>query len=182
MEVKSARVMQQMNRVTTAVENSNSESSNKQEYARKVAGAVDELQNNEEETVKLSISAAGMRKSQNQEGIQANEGMFVTSEELEEMRRKIEGLSSQVINGNFSMTDRNSFQMQIQMLTRELNQYSGDGISFSKFDNVQLSQKISNLTKTINEAAVYHRSASVMFRVKSQQLTGYTRTKLDIAI
>ncbi|MBQ7944324.1 MAG: hypothetical protein IJ326_09720 [Lachnospiraceae bacterium] len=182
MEVKSARVMQQMNRVTTAVENSNSESNNKQEYARKVAGAVDELQNNEEETVKLSISAAGMRKSQNQEGIQANEGMLVTSEELEEMRRKIEGLSSQVINGNFSMTDRNSFQMQIQMLTREINQYSGDGISFSKFDNVQLSQKISNLTKTINEAAVYHRSASVMFRVKSQQLTGYTRTKLDIAI
>ena len=182
MEVKSARVMQQMNRVTTAVENSNSERNTTQEYARKVAGAVDELQNNEEETVKLSISAAGMRKSQNQEGIQANEGMLVTSEELEEMRRKIEGLSSQVINGNFSMTDRNSFQMQIQMLTREINQYSGDGISFSKFDNVQLSQKISNLTKTINEAAVYHRSASVMFRVKSQQLTGYTRTKLDIAI
>ncbi len=182
MEVKSARVMLQMNRAATAVDNSGSDGANKQEFVKKVAGTVEEVQDNEEETVKLSISAAGMRKSKNQEGVQANEGMLVTSEELEEMRRKIEGLSSQVINGNFSMTDRNSFQMQIQMLTREINQYSGEGISFSRYDNVQLSQKISNLTKTINDAAVYHRSASVMFKVKSQQLTGYTRTKLDIAI
>ncbi|MBE5877792.1 MAG: hypothetical protein E7290_13045 [Lachnospiraceae bacterium] len=182
MEVKSARVMLQMNRAATAVDNSGSDSTGKQEYAKKVVGAVEEVQDNEEETVKLSISAAGMRKSKSQDGVQANEGMLVTSEEIEEMRRKIEGLSSQVINGNFSMTDRNSFQMQIQMLTREINQYSGEGISFSRYDNVQLSQKISNLTKTINDAAVYHRSASVMFKVKSQQLSGYTRTKLDIAI
>ena len=182
MEVKSAGVMLQLNRAATAVDNSGSDSNNKQEQTKKVVAAVEETQEPIEETVKLSISAAGMRKSQNQEGMQSNEGMLVTSEELEEMRRKIEGLSSQVINGNFSMTDRNSFQMQIQMLTREINQYSGEGISFSRYDNVQLSQKINNLTKTINEAAVYHRSASVMFRVKSQQLTGYTRTKLDIAI
>ncbi len=182
MEVKSAGVMLQLNRAATAVENSASDSNNKQEYAKKVAGAVDEVQDNEEETVKISISAAGMRKSKNHEGLQTNEGMFVSSEELEDMKRKVDGLSSQVINGNFSMTDRIHFQQEIQMLTREINQYSGEGISFNKYDNVQLSQKISNLTKTISEAAVYHRSASVMFRVKSQQLTGYTRTKLDIAI
>lgn len=182
MEVKSARTMLQLNRAATAVDNSGSESSNKQEYAKKVNGTTQELQDTEEETVKLSISVAGMRKSMNHEGVQANEGMLVTSEEIEDMRRKIEGLSSQVINGNFSMTDRNSFQMQIQVLTKELNQYSGEGISFSRYDNTSLSQKISNLTKTINEAAVYHRSASVMFKVNNQKLTGYTRTKLDIAI
>lgn len=182
MEVKSARAMLQMNRAATAVDNSGSDGTSKQEYAKKVNAATEEAADQVEETVKLSISAAGMRKSKSQEGVQANEGMLVSSEEIEEMKRKIEGLSSQVINGNFSMTDRNSFQMQIQVLAREINQYSGDGILFSRYDNVQLSQKINDLTKTINEAAVYHRSASVMFKVKSQQLSGYTRTKFDIAI
>ena len=100
----------------------------------------------------------------------------------EEMMKKMEGLSSQVINGNFSMTDRLNFQREIKELTLELSRAGGNGISFTKNDNVQLSQKMNDLTRMINEAAVYHRSASAVFMVKNRQTTGMQRTFLDIAI
>ena len=106
----------------------------------------------------------------------------LTESEIEEMMKKMEGLSSQVINGNFSMQDRLNFQGEIKKLTTELNRMNGDGISFTKFDNTQLSQRISDLTRTISEAAVYHRTATALFMVKNQQKAGMVRTRLDIAI
>jgi len=102
--------------------------------------------------------------------------------EIEEMMKKMEGLSSQVINGNFSMTDRLNFQREIKELTLELSRAGGNGISFTKNDNVQLSQKMNDLTRMINEAAVYHRNASAVFMVKNRQTAGMQRTFLDIAI
>ena len=135
----------------------------------------------EEESVKVSISAAGMRESLKLEKQAAKEEM-ASATEIEEMMKKMEGLSSQVINGNFSMTDRLNFQREIKELTLELSRAGGNGISFTKNDNVQLSQKMNDLTRMINEAAVYHRSASAVFMVKNRQTTGMQRTFLDIAI
>ena len=98
------------------------------------------------------------------------------------MMKKMDGLSSQVINGNFSMSDRLNFRQEIKKLTSEISRAGGNGISFTKNDNVQLSQKISDLTRMINDAAVYHRNASAVFMVKNRQTTGTQRTILDIAI
>ena len=135
----------------------------------------------EEEPVKVSISAAGLRESLKLEKQAAREELASASE-IDEMMKKMDGLSSQVINGNFSMSDRMNFQQEIKKLTSEISRAGGNGISFTKNDNVQLSQKISDLTRMINDAAVYHRNASAVFMVKNRQTTGTQRTILDIAI
>lgn len=176
MEVKSANASL-LNRATTGVENNGSDSESRQQMMKVNAEIAEEQAGQEEESVKISISAAGMRKSKSMEG------EMMTESDIEDMTKQIEGLSSQVINGHFSMTDRLSFQLEIKQLSMELQRLNGDGISFSKADNVQLSQRIKDLTRTINEAAVYHRSAKAMFMVKNQPSAGKTtRTRLDIAI
>lgn len=182
MEVKSARTAVRLNVAATAVDNSGSEESSKQQLKATSLLAEAESGEVEEESVKIYISADGMRKSKNYEEQTAKDGEWVSEAEVEEMMKKMEGLSSQVINGNFSIQDRLNFQGEIKKLTSELNRMNGDGISFTKYDNAQLSQKISDLTRTINESAVYHRTATALFMVKNQQKAGITRTRLDIAI
>ena len=174
MEVKSASTALQLNSAASAVENGSSGGNNRQHTRKIEAVLLEEKPEQEEESVKVSISAAGMRESLKLEKQAAKEEMASATE--------MEGLSSQVINGNFSMTDRLNFQREIKELTLELSRAGGNGISFTKNDNVQLSQKMNDLTRMINEAAVYHRSASAVFMVKNRQTTGMQRTFLDIAI
>lgn len=183
MEVKSAGVTLQLNAAAIAVDNMGSDG-NQREQTKKVETVEAEKKLEQaEESVKVYISAAGMRKSLRQEQLAAQqESELATESEIEEMMKKMEGLSSQVINGNFSIQDRLNFQGEIRMLTDELNRMNGDGISFTKYDNAQLSQKINDLTRTISEAAVYHRTATALFMVKNQQKAGIARTRLDIAI
>lgn len=183
MEVKSAGVTLQLNTAAIAVDNMGSDG-NQREQAKKVENAEAEKKLEQaEESVKVSISAAGMRKSLRLEQLAAQqESELATESEIEEMMKKMDGLSSQVINGNFSIQDRLNFQSEIKKLTNELNRMNGDGISFTKYDNDQLSQKINDLTRTINDAAVYHRSATALLMVKNQQKAGIARTRLDIAI
>lgn len=181
MEVKSASTALQLNSAASAVENGSSGGNNRQHTRKIEAVLLEEKPEQEEESVKVSISAAGMRESLKLEKQVVKEEM-ASATEIEEMMKKMEGLSSQVINGNFSMTDRLNFQREIKELTLELSRAGGNGISFTKNDNVQLSQKMNDLTRMINEAAVYHRSASAVFMVKNRQTTGMQRTFLDIAI
>lgn len=131
----------------------------------------------EEESVKVYISKAGLKKSQT-----VPDEELATQSDRENLSKMIEGLSSQVINGNFSMTDRLGFQLEIKKLAIELDRLNGDGISFSKTDNEKLSQKITDLTKTISDAATYNKSARAMFVIKNQSSNSKTRTNLDIAI
>lgn len=183
MEVKSAGVTLQLNSAAIAVDNMGSDGNQRQQAGKTEAVNVEKKQEQMEESVKVSISAAGMRKSLRLEQLTAQqESELATASEMEEMIKKMDGLSSQVINGNFSMQDRLSFQSEIRKLTNELNRMNGEGISFTKYDNAQLSQKINDLTRMINEAAVYHRSATAWFMVKNQQKAGITRARLDIAI
>lgn len=183
MEVKSAGVTLQLNTAAIAVDNMGSDGNQRQQTGKVEPAEIEKKQEQEEETVKVSISAAGMRQSLRLEQLAAQqEGELATASEIEEMMKKMDGLSSQVINGNFSMQDRLNFQSEIKKLTNELNRLNGEGISFTKYDNNQLSQKINDLTRTINEAAVYHRSATALFMVKNQQKAGIARTRLDIAI
>lgn len=183
MEVKSTGVTLQLNSAPIAIDNMGSDE-NQREQAKKVEAAETEKKPEQaDESVKVSISAAGMRKSLRLEQLAAQqENELATESEIEEMMKKMDGLSSQVINGNFSIQDRLNFQSEIKMLNNELNRMNGDGISFTKYDNDQLSQKINDLTRTINDAAVYHRSATALFMVKNQQKAGIVRTRLDIAI
>lgn len=182
MEVKSARTAVQLNVAATAVDNSGSEENAKQQLKATSVGSEAEINEAEEESVKIFISADGLRRSKSLEETTAKDGEWVSEAEVEEMMKKMEGLSSQIINGHFSMTDRLNFQTEIRKLTTELNRLNGNGISFSKADNIQLSQRISDLTRNINEAAVYHRSAKALFMVKNQNVTSNSRTRLDIAI
>ena len=183
MEVKSAGVTLQLNSAAIAVDNMGSDGNQREQASRVAAVEAEKKREQAEESVKVFISAAGMRKSLRQEQLAAQqESELATESEIEEMMKKMEGLSSQVINGNFSIQDRLNFQGEIKKLTNELNRMNGEGISFTKYDNAQLSQKINDLTRTISEAAVYHRSATALFMVKNQQKAGIARTRLDIAI
>ena len=181
MEVKSASSALQLNSAAAAVENGSSGGNNRQHTRKLEAVLLEEKPEQEEESVKVSISAAGLRESLKLEKQAAREELASASE-IDEMMKKMDGLSSQVINGNFSMSDRLNFRQEIKKLTSEISRAGGNGISFTKNDNVQLSQKISDLTRMINDAAVYHRNASAVFMVKNRQTTGMQRTFLDIAI
>ena len=181
MEVKSASSALQLNSAAAAVENGSSGGNNRQHTRKLEAVLLEEKPEQEEESVKVSISAAGLRESLKLEKQAAREELASASE-IDEMMKKMDGLSSQVINGNFSMSDRLNFRQEIKKLTSEISRAGGNGISFTKNDNVQLSQKISDLTRMINDAAVYHRNASAVFMVKNRQTTGTHRTILDIAI
>lgn len=181
MEVKSASSALQLNSAAAAVENGSSGGNNRQHTRKLEAVLLEEKPEQEEESVKVSISAAGLRESLKLEKQAAREELASASE-IDEMMKKMDGLSSQVINGNFSMSDRLNFRQEIKKLTSEISRAGGNGISFTKNDNVQLSQRMNDLTRMINEAAVYHRSASAVFMVKNRQTTGMQRTFLDIAI
>ena len=179
MEVKSARTTLGLDHAARAVDNSGSDSENRQ-IEKKETAAEGKKEETAEEAVKVFISAAGMRKSMHMENESSD---LMTEAEIDEMMKKVEGLSSQVINGHFSIDAKLAFQKEIKELTAEINQLNGDGISFSKADNIQLSQRISDLTTKMNEAAVYHRPANAYFFVKNQQMVSRNiRSSLDIAI
>lgn len=183
MEVKNAGVTLQLNTAAIAVDNMGADGNQRQQTGKVETQETEKKTEQDEESVKVSISAAGLRKSLRLEQLAAQqESELATASEIEDMMKKMDGLSSQVINGNFSIQDRLNFQGEIKRLTNELNRLNGEGISFTKYDNTQLSQKINDLTRTINEAAVYHRTATALFMVKNQQKAGIQRTRLDIAI
>lgn len=182
MEVKSAL---QLNRAAVAIDNSSSGGSGRQQFMDLGNPNAENQEEKKEETVRLSISAAGLRQSllrerQFEKDLNAKER---ESQEIKEMLKKVDGLSSQVINGHFSATDRVNFTNEINILTKEINKLNGDGISFKSYDSEKVNQRINDLTRIINDAAVYRRSASAVFVVNNKQLTQVNkRTKLDIAI
>ena len=174
-----------LNRAATAIENSYSDAQEKQEAVGVNTGALEENAENEEQSVMLSISAAGRKQSEllaNQAENEGEESMFSGEAELEGMLKKMEGLSSQIINGYFSISDRLNFNNEIQRLNTELNRLNNDAASATKEDCTQLSKKISDLTKIISDAAVYRQSARNVFMVNSKQPAKAVRTQLDIAI
>lgn len=171
-----------LNRAATAIENSYTDEREKQEAKRKAATALGENAESEEQSVMLSISAAGMKQSRLLVHSEGEESEFSGEAELESMMKQMEGLSSQIINGYFSISDRLNFNTEIQKLTTELKRLNGDAGAVTKEDCTQLSRKISDLTKIISDAAVYRQSARNMFMVNSKQPVRAVRTQLDIAI
>lgn len=174
-----------LNRAASAIENSYSDAQEKQEALRGNNGVFEENAENEEQSVMLSISAAGRKRSEllaSQAENEGDENEFSGEVELEGMLKKMEGLSSQIINGYFSISDRLNFNNEIQRLNTELNRLNGDAASVTQEDCSQLSKKISDLTKIISDAAVYRQSARNVFMVNSKQPTKVVRTQLDIAI
>ena len=144
----------------------------------------------DDESVMLSISAAGLKRSlqldkqaEKEEGeTEGDEESFNGATELDDMMKKMEGLSSQVINGHFSISDRLNFNTEIEKLTNELNRLSGGNLAVTKNGCIQLSQKISALTRSISEAAVYRNSARTIFMVNSKQPAKPTNTRVDIML
>jgi len=121
MEVRSANIAL-TNRAAVAIDNSGS-NGKEQQYAMKVSNAVsEENQELDDESVMLSISAAGLKRSlqlEKRTEKEAVEENFTGAVELEDMMKKMEGLSSQVINGHFSISDRLNFNSEIEKLTKE---------------------------------------------------------------
>lgn len=188
MEVRSANIAL-TNRAAAAIDNSGS-NGKEQHPAMKVNSAVpEESQDLDEQSVMISISAAGLRRSlllekqaEKDESRDDDEEVFSGEAEIEDMVKKMEGLSSQVINGHFSVSDRLNFNVEIDKLTNELNRLSGDIASATKNDCVQLAQRISDLTRIISDAAVYRNSARTVFMVNSKQPANSMNARLDIIL
>lgn len=185
MEVRSANTAL-TNRAAVAIDNSGS-NGKEQQHAMKVSNAVpEENQELDDESVMLSISAAGLKRSlqlekQTEKEI-ISEETFTGAAELEDMMKKMEGLSSQVINGHFSISDRLNFNSEIEKLTNEINRLNGENTVVTKNNCMQLSQRISDLTRNISAAAVYRNSARTIFMVNSRQPAKPTNTRLDITL
>ena len=189
MEVRNANIVL-TNRAAAAIDNSGSNGKG-QQHAMKVNSAVpEENQELDDESVMISISAAGLKRSMQLEkqaekeegGTESDEENFNGETELEDMMKKMEGLSSQVINGHFSISDRLNFNTEIEKLTNELNRMSGGNTTVTKTGCFQLSQKISSLTRSISDAAVYRNSARTIFMVNSKQPAKPTNTRVDIML
>lgn len=185
MEVRSANIAL-TNRAAVAIDNSGS-NGKEQQHAMKVSNAVfEENQELDDESVMLSISAAGLKRSlqleKQTEKEAASDETFTGAAELEDMMKKMEGLSSQVINGHFSISDRLNFNSEIEKLTNEINRLNGENTVVTKNNCMQLSQRISDLTRNISAAAVYRNSARTIFMVNSRQPVKPTNTRLDITL
>ncbi len=188
MEVRSANIAL-TNRAAAAIDNSGS-NNREQQQAMKVAGVVsEENQELDDQSVMLSISAAGLKRSlslerqaEKDESEDGGEEAFSGEAEIEDMLKKMEGLSSQVINGNFSITDRLNFNNEIERLTTELGRISGGSALVTKENCNQIAQRISDLTRTINNAAVYRNSARSVFMVNSKKPVKPMNTRLDIVL
>lgn len=185
MEVRSANIAL-TNRAAVAIDNSGS-NGKEQQHAMKVSSVVpEENQELDDESVMISISAAGLKRSlqleKQTEKEAASEETFTGAAELEDMMKKMEGLSSQVINGHFSISDRLNFNSEIEKLTNEINRLNGENTVVTKNNCMQLSQRISDLTRNISAAAVYRNSARAVFMVNSRQPVKPTNTRLDITL
>jgi hypothetical protein len=183
MEVKGTATALGLNRAAAGVENSNSEEKDRQQARKVNTAAVGENPELEEESVQVSISKAGLNRSRSLDKQEdGSEEPFSEKLALEEMSKKMEGLSSQVINGLFSTSDRLNFHDELKRLTTELNRLNHDAATVTQNDCNQLSQKINELTRIINDAAVYRKNASAIFMVNKTTSTETARTQLDIAI
>lgn len=184
MEVRSANIAL-TNRAAAAIDNSSSDG-REQQHAMKVSSAVsEENQELDEQTVMVSISAAGLKRSlqlEKQTAKETDEEDFTGEAELEDMMKKMEGLSSQVINGHFSVSDRLNFNTEIEKLTNELRRLNDGDATVTKSYCMQLAQKISDLTRSVSDAAVYRNSARTVFMVNSKQSVKPMNTRLDIML
>ncbi|MDE7416369.1 MAG: hypothetical protein K2N44_08715 [Lachnospiraceae bacterium] len=189
MEVRSANIAL-TNRAAAAIDNSGS-NGKEQQHAMKVSSTVsEENQELEEQSVMISISAAGLKRSlqlekqaeKETDEEESGEERFTGEAEIEDMMKKMEGLSSQVINGHFSISDRLNFNNEIEKLTNELNRLNGGNTIVTKNNCIQLSQKISDLTRSVSDAAVYRNSARTVFMVNSKQPVKPMNTRVDIVL
>jgi len=183
MEVRGANIAL-TNRASAAIDSFGSEEKERQQAKKAIVAAENEESGFEDQSVLLSISAAGMRRSQllEKQAAEESENTFSGELELEMMMKKMEGLSSQVINGSFSKSDRLNFSVEISRLSSEIDRLNGDGVVVTKGDCSRLSQRISDLTRVISDAAVYRNSARTVFMINSKQPEKAVHTQLDIAI
>ena len=189
MEVRSANIAL-TNRAAAAIDNSGSNGKEQQHAMKVSSAAAEENQELEEQSVMISISAAGLKRSlqlekqaeKDTEQAENDEEGFTGEAEIEDMMKKMEGLSSQVINGHFSISDRLNFHTEIEKLTNELNRLNGGNTVVTKNNCVQLAQKISDLTRSVSDAAVYRNSARTVFMVHSKQPVKPMNTQLDIIL
>lgn len=189
MEVRNANIAL-TNRAAAAIDNSGSNGRG-QQHTMKVSRAVsEENQELEDQSVMVSISAAGLKRSlqlekqaeKDTDEEETGEEGFTGEAEIEDMMKKMEGLSSQVINGHFSIADRLNFHTEIEKLTNELNRLNDGSIAVTKNGCTLLAQRILELTRSVSDAAVYRNSARTVFMVNSKQNTQPMNTRLDIVL
>lgn len=191
MEVRSANIAL-TNRAAAAIDNSGSNGREQQPVMKANHAAGSDNQELEDQSVMLSLSAAGLRRSllmerQAEKEESDNTGddeeeAFSGEAEIEGMLKKMEGLSSQVINGHFSISDRLNFNNEIDKLTIEIGRMSGNSAAVTKENCYQLSQRIADLTRVISSAAVYRNSARSVFMVNSKQPASSVNSRVDIVL
>lgn len=185
MEVRSAKFFL-LNRAAAAVDSYGSDGKERQYSQKENNAAAEDKKEVDEQPVMLSISAAGLRRSLLLERQAAKEESSEESDsgekELEKMAKQMEGLSSQVINGHFSISDRLNFNTEISVLSNEITRLRESGDAVMKNDCALLSGRISDLIRIVNDAAVYRDRARAFFEVDSEQSAGVMSRKVNIAI
>ena len=176
----------QLNRPTSMVEHSSPDGHNQNGYERRALsqGQPEEEKelSAEEKLVSLSISLEGLQRMKIRESVEAKDEEEISEDEAEYLKKRMEGLSSMVVNGNFIMADKLRFQTEIKFLTDELVRINNGGISFTKSDNEEISKRIDALSKEISASALRHRPASAFYTSNSHQKLASAVNKLNIAI
>lgn len=185
MEVRSAKFAL-LNRAAAAIDSYGSDGKEQQHSQKDNNAATQDKKEVDDQSVMLSLSAAGLRRSLLLERQAAKEihgeEVFSGEKELEKMTKQMEGLSSQVINGQFSISDRLNFNTEISMLANEINRFKESSSEVTRDDCTLLSKRISDLTRIVNDAAVYRNSSRAVFVVDARQPAKAMHKKVDIAI
>ena len=75
-----------------------------------------------------------------------------------------------------------NFHTEIERLTNELKRLNDGNTAVTKNNCIQLAQRISDLTRSVSDAAVYRNSARTVFMVNSRQPAKPMNTRLDIIL
>lgn len=185
MDYMNTNVSLQLNKAAAKIEHSSPDGRNSQAYERRVLHQEKEEEKKEltaeEKLVSLSISLEGLQRMQIKENFE--EVVEEASEdEVEYMKKRMEGLSSQAVNGGFTMADRIRFQTEIKFLSDEVIRINNGAISFTKADNAEISKRIDELAKEMNELSRRRRPSSSFAIIANQQKMAAAANKFNIAI
>jgi hypothetical protein len=178
MEVRIAKLSMLLDRIVEDNEGSGGEGHEGQRYTGdNNADTKDkDSKGDEENSALLSISAAGIRQSLLVEKDDTKE-----ENRLMSMSEQIKGLSTQVINGHFSITDRMNFGTEISILNEMLDNLEKADEEDSE-QMSRLSGKIDNLSRIISSAALYRKKDAIIFALTSPVDNDDKRERLNLAL
>jgi hypothetical protein len=167
MEVRIARVTTLLNKAVEGTSKSNNETkdnnflSNWLDDSKTDQNGRSDKKELSSQDAMLSLSSKGAKHSsilfQSSETDSDEEETDITK--FDEMTKQLKGLSTQVVNGHFSATDKMNFDTELKLLSALLKNADNE----SKCEI--LSERINNLSRIVNSAAVYNDMDLAVFKL-----------------